>query len=102
MWLNHPSHAFALNSMNSENNKKSLASSSGALLLGVIAAVVAFAAVMSMLRPRTTSHDLAVGKPAPELDLIQLISNPESAEGVTSLTGQPASGKVTVLHFWGT
>jgi len=102
LWLNHPSHAFALNSMNSENKKKSLPSSSGALVLGVIAAVVAFAAVMSVLRTRTNSHDLAVGKSAPELDLIQLISNSESVEGVTSLTGQPASGKVTVLHFWGT
>ena len=107
--------------MNSENNPNPPAISLGTLLLGVLTAIMVFAAVMSLVRPKSNLSHIAIGKPAPTLDLIQLIADPaispgpnidsdsepesqpeSSIEDAVSLTGQPQFGKVTVLHFWGT
>ncbi len=103
--------------MNSENNPNPPALSLGTLLFGVLAAIIVFAAVMSLARPKSNLSHIGIGKPAPTLDLIQLIADPaisprpntdaeseseSSIEDAVSLTGQPQFGKVTVLHFWGT
>jgi thiol-disulfide isomerase/thioredoxin len=106
--------------MNSPNISKKSSFPSGALLLSVLVAIIAFAISRSLTRQSPTTNHPAVGMPAPELDLIQLIANPTLAavstsslqqatdaepaavEGETRMTGQPQSGKVTVLHFWGT
>lgn len=107
-----------VNLMNSENNPKP-ALSLGTLLLGVLGVIIVFAAVMSLARPKSNLSHIAIGKPAPALDLIPLIADPvispgpntdaesdseseSSIEDAVSLTGQPQFGKVTVLHFWGT
>lgn len=61
-----------------------------------------------MLRPRTKDDHPAVGTPAPELDLVQLIAPSDTAdasdppETFITLKGEPPARKVTLLHFWGT
>lgn len=77
-------------------------------IIAIIAAVVAFSLAFFLTRPMSTLDHPAVGLPAPDLDLVQLIArttpdvSAEELEGTASLTGKPAAGKVTVLHFWGT
>jgi len=74
----------------------------------IVAAVVAFSLAFLLTRPVSTLDHPAVGLPAPELNLVPLIAKtaPDASardlEGTVSLTGKPAAGKVTVLHFWGT
>lgn len=88
--------------------------SSMLLWLICLVAIGAAASVFFSSRDLGTATHAAVGRPAPELDLVPLIAAklPEqseppadseaSAEGAVSLTGKPPSGKVTMLHFWGT
>ncbi len=80
----------------------------------VVIAVILFAALFWLLMtrevPQPATHP-AVGRPAPTLDLVQLIpGTPREGEepaaepppGPLTLTGPPAAGAVTLLHFWGT
>ncbi|MGV3486324.1 MAG: TlpA family protein disulfide reductase [Planctomycetaceae bacterium] len=76
-----------------------------------IIAIVALTVLVVLIRPRESVNHLAVGKPAPELDLVELISDsqPDAAaetnetdQALVSLKGKPPARKVTVLHFWGT
>lgn len=59
------------------------------VLLGAVAFV--------RLNQTTGSSNVAVGKPAPEIDLVRLESNP-SLERIQML----GSGDITLVHFWGT
>jgi cytochrome c biogenesis protein CcmG, thiol:disulfide interchange protein DsbE len=76
-------------------------------LLGITAIGAAAFAFFASREVPPAKH-VAVGRPAPEIDLVQLIARgtpdapAESVEGTASLTGKPYEGKVTMLHFWGT
>ncbi len=85
------------------------------LILVVLLAVI-FWLFMTRSAPQAAHTHPAVGSPAPALDLVQLVpaaqaagqQDPEAepvadvAPPPATLTGLPAAGKVTLLHFWGT
>ena len=75
-------------------------------VLVILAAIGVFAAAYLLTsRPQMAVNNEAVGAVAPEVDLIELFAaTPASAssEDAVTVTGKPTSGRVTVLHFWGT
>jgi cytochrome c biogenesis protein CcmG, thiol:disulfide interchange protein DsbE len=95
-------------SSNSQYEGQTKRSISPWTILALALALAAFSVAFFMTRPTSTTQHPAVGLPAPNLDLVQLIAastpdaSAESLEGTASLAGKPAAGKVTVLHFWGT
>lgn len=95
-------------SSNSEFGGQAKRTISPGAILAIVLVVAAFSIAFFITRPVSPTGHPAIGLPAPNLDLVQLIAaaTPDAAaetlEGTASLAGKPAAGKVTVLHFWGT
>jgi cytochrome c biogenesis protein CcmG, thiol:disulfide interchange protein DsbE len=76
----------------------------------IILLAVVFWLFMTRRAPEPATSHPAVGRPAPTLDLVQLI--PVATRGEDDLAGElqepvvvsglPPAGAVTLLHFWGT
>ena len=66
------------------------------LLIPLALAACLFVAARSMVQSGYGQDSLAIGKPAPQLDLV-LLSDELSLEPL-----QSAAGEVTLLHLWGT
>jgi cytochrome c biogenesis protein CcmG, thiol:disulfide interchange protein DsbE len=79
------------------------------MIIAIVLLAVAFWLFMTRQVPQPATHP-AVGRQAPQLDLVQLI--PETiaegddpaaqTQGPLRLSGLPQAGVVTLIHFWGT